>query len=97
VKQARSSLAQTEASIPPLALGLRQANDQLCVLLGQPARDLTLHLHEGPIPKTPPEAAVGIPRICSNVGPTCAGHCARRRRKARKSALPKRISILTSA
>ncbi len=59
VKQARSSLAQTESSIPPLVIALRQANNRLCVLLGQPAQDLCLH--EAPIPATPPEVAVGIP------------------------------------
>jgi outer membrane protein TolC len=37
VKQARSNLAQTESTIPPLALGLRQANDRLCVLLPEVA------------------------------------------------------------
>lgn len=61
VKQARSSLAQTEATIPPLVIGLRQANDQLCVLLGQSARDLLPSLGEGPIPNAPPTVAVGIP------------------------------------
>jgi NodT family efflux transporter outer membrane factor (OMF) lipoprotein len=61
VKQARSSLAQTEASLPPLVIGLRQANDRLCVLLGVSPRDLVEVLAEGPIPSAPPEVAVGIP------------------------------------
>jgi NodT family efflux transporter outer membrane factor (OMF) lipoprotein len=61
VKQARSSLAQTEASIPPLMIGLRQANDQLCVLLGQSARDLVPALGEAPIPDVPPTVVAGIP------------------------------------
>jgi NodT family efflux transporter outer membrane factor (OMF) lipoprotein len=61
VKQARSSLAQTEATIPPLAIGSRQANDRLCVLLGLPAQDLMPLLKEGPIPATPPDVAVGLP------------------------------------
>ena len=61
VKQARSNLAQTESSIPPLAISLRQANNRLCVLLGLPPEDLTAILGETPIPATPPEAAVGIP------------------------------------
>ena len=61
VKQARSSLAQTEASIPPLEISLRQANNRLCTLLGMPPHDLTLDLGEGEIPTTPPEAIVGIP------------------------------------
>jgi NodT family efflux transporter outer membrane factor (OMF) lipoprotein len=61
VMQARSSLAQTESSIPPLVISLRQANNRLCVLLGQAALDLTPILGETGIPATPPEAAVGIP------------------------------------
>ena len=61
VKQARSSLAQTESTLPPLAISLRQANDRLCVLLGLSPEDLTAMLGETPIPAAPPEAAVGIP------------------------------------
>jgi NodT family efflux transporter outer membrane factor (OMF) lipoprotein len=61
VKQARSSLEQTESTIPPLALGVRQANNRLCVLLGQPTHDLVAELPTGPIPAAPPEVGVGIP------------------------------------
>jgi NodT family efflux transporter outer membrane factor (OMF) lipoprotein len=61
VKQGRSSLAQTESSIPPLAISLRQATDRLCVLLGLAPQDLTAELSEAPIPATTPEVAVGIP------------------------------------
>ncbi|MHB1424470.1 MAG: efflux transporter outer membrane subunit [Gemmataceae bacterium] len=71
VTQARANLAQTEALIPPLETGLRQANNQLCVLLGQPPHPLTPTLSpwmergqgEGiaPIPAAPAEVAVGIP------------------------------------
>jgi NodT family efflux transporter outer membrane factor (OMF) lipoprotein len=61
VKQARSSLSQVEASIPPLVIGLRQANDRLCVLLGLAPQDLTLGFNPAPIPATPPDVAVGIP------------------------------------
>jgi NodT family efflux transporter outer membrane factor (OMF) lipoprotein len=61
VEQARAIRAQTEASIPPLVIGLRQANDRLCVLLGLPPQDLIAELGEGPIPCAPPELAVGIP------------------------------------
>jgi NodT family efflux transporter outer membrane factor (OMF) lipoprotein len=61
VKQALSSLAQTESTIPPLVIGLRQANDRLCVLLGLPAQDLTRCFNAAPIPAAPPEVAVGIP------------------------------------
>ncbi len=61
VAQAESLLAQTEASIPPLEIGLRQANDQLCVLLGTPPRELVSCIGEAPIPSAPPQAAVGVP------------------------------------
>jgi NodT family efflux transporter outer membrane factor (OMF) lipoprotein len=61
VKQARSSLAQTESTIPPLVIGLRQANDRLCTLLGQAPEDLLPRLHEGTIPTASPDVAVGIP------------------------------------
>jgi NodT family efflux transporter outer membrane factor (OMF) lipoprotein len=61
VDQAKSTLAQTEATIPPLVIGARQANDQLCVLLGQPASTLLDTFNEAPIPSASPEVAVGIP------------------------------------
>jgi NodT family efflux transporter outer membrane factor (OMF) lipoprotein len=61
VKQARSSLAQTEASIPPLVIGMRQANNRLSILLGQPPSDLAPRLGESPIPSALPELALGIP------------------------------------
>jgi NodT family efflux transporter outer membrane factor (OMF) lipoprotein len=61
VKQARSSLAQTESTIPPLQIGLRQASNRLCVFLGMAPQDLSADLGEATIPTTPPEAAVGIP------------------------------------
>jgi NodT family efflux transporter outer membrane factor (OMF) lipoprotein len=69
VKQARSSLAQTESAIPPLVIGLRQANDQLCVLLGQSARDLVPSLGEAPIPGVRVTAAVGGPADLMNERP----------------------------
>lgn len=59
VAQAESNVAQTASSIPPLVIGLRQANDRLCILLGEPVHELSLA--EEPIPKAPPEVAVGIP------------------------------------
>ena len=61
VKQARSILDQTESSIPPLAIGLRQATNRLCVLLGQPSRDALPQFADAPIPAVPPEVSVGIP------------------------------------
>jgi len=69
VKQARSSLAQTESSIPPLVISLRQANNRLCVLLGLPAQDLIALLSDAPIPTTPPELAVGVPAELLNRRP----------------------------
>ena len=61
LQQARANLAQTEATIPPLEIGLRRQNDRLCVLLGLPPQALASCLHEAPIPTAPPEVAVGVP------------------------------------
>src|SRR5262249_6924060 len=58
--QARSTLAQTEAQIPELQIGLRQAGNQLCVLLGMPPEDLRARLGPADIPAAPAEVAVGI-------------------------------------
>ncbi len=69
VKQARSILDQTEASIPPLVIGLRQSTDRLCTLLGQPAQNLMPYFNDGPIPEVPPTAAVGIPADLLNRRP----------------------------
>jgi NodT family efflux transporter outer membrane factor (OMF) lipoprotein len=57
-----SNLEATKASVRPLEIGLRQANNRLCTLLGMPTMDLT-NLLEGPggIPTAPNEVAVGIP------------------------------------
>jgi NodT family efflux transporter outer membrane factor (OMF) lipoprotein len=63
VAQASSLLEQLEATIPVLETGLRQANNQLCVLLGIPPTELAARL--GPrdplVPRSPPEVVVGIP------------------------------------
>jgi NodT family efflux transporter outer membrane factor (OMF) lipoprotein len=74
--QVKSVLYQTAAGIPELEIGLRQANNQLCILLGIPPEELRLKLSpaepEGTtwwrrrspttrIPIPPPEVAVGIP------------------------------------
>jgi NodT family efflux transporter outer membrane factor (OMF) lipoprotein len=69
VKQARSLLDQTESSIPPLAIGLRQATDRLSVLLGQPAHNMQPYFNDAPIPEAPPTAAVGIPADLLNRRP----------------------------
>jgi NodT family efflux transporter outer membrane factor (OMF) lipoprotein len=61
VRQARTNLAQTEALIPPLVAGRRQAANQLCVLLGMPVTDLASSLEPAPIPRAPAEVAIGIP------------------------------------
>ncbi|MDB5312889.1 MAG: efflux transporter, outer rane factor lipoprotein NodT family [Gemmataceae bacterium] len=61
VVQARSTLEQTEAQIPELEIGLRQANNQLCVLLGIPPEELRARLGPGGIPTAPAEVAAGIP------------------------------------
>ena len=62
VEQARTSLLNTQASIPPLEAERRQAQDALSVLLGVPPRDLSDELAGASgIPASPPEVIVGIP------------------------------------
>ena len=61
MRQARSTLAQTESTIPPLEAGRRQASNQLCTLLAIPVNDLASQLAAAPIPDAPPEIAIGIP------------------------------------
>jgi NodT family efflux transporter outer membrane factor (OMF) lipoprotein len=61
VQQAKSNLAQTASTIPPLEIGLRQAGNSLCILLGIPAADLSAMLEVKPIPAAPVDLAVGIP------------------------------------
>ena len=60
-RQARSNLAQTESSIPPLQAGRRLAANRLCILLGMPVTDLANQIGPAPIPNAAPELAVGIP------------------------------------
>ncbi len=59
--QARSTLEQTEAQIPELEIALRQAVNQLCILLGMPPEELRTKLGPAPIPTAPAEVVVGIP------------------------------------
>src|SRR5262249_11170297 len=59
--QMRSNLYDTLALREQFEIGLRQANNRLCVLLGIPVRDLLPELGPGEIPVTPPEVAVGMP------------------------------------
>jgi NodT family efflux transporter outer membrane factor (OMF) lipoprotein len=61
VVQARSTLEQTEAQIPELEISLRQAYNQLCILLGIPPEDLRARLGPAPIPAAPSEVVAGIP------------------------------------
>jgi NodT family efflux transporter outer membrane factor (OMF) lipoprotein len=58
----KSSLESTKATIPSLKIGLRQANNRLCTLLGQPTVDIVDSLgDELGIPSASPEIALGIP------------------------------------
>jgi NodT family efflux transporter outer membrane factor (OMF) lipoprotein len=59
--QAKSTLAQTEATIPELEIALRQFNNQLCILLGIPPEELRAKLGPAPILNAPPDVAAGIP------------------------------------
>ena len=58
---ATASLESTSAGIPNIEIQLRQANNQLCTLLGLPTQDLSPMLDEGEIPTAPPDVVVGIP------------------------------------
>lgn len=62
VQQSRQVLEQTQAAIPLLETGKRQANNALCVLLGIPPKQLS-ELLDGAkkIPTAPPNVAIGIP------------------------------------
>ena len=60
--QAQQVLEQTEALIPALEIGKRQAANRLCVLLGMPPTDLNAILGKGAgVPVTPLEVVVGVP------------------------------------
>ena len=62
VEQARTSLLNTRASIPPLETQRRQAQDALSVLLAMPPGDLREFLEGASgIPASPPDVVVGIP------------------------------------
>ena len=62
--QLKSNLDNTRALSPPLEISLRQANNQLCVLLGMPVHDLLPELGDGRVadPKEKGKKAVHIPR-----------------------------------
>lgn len=62
VQQAKSLLASTQALIPTLEIGRRQAENLLCILLGLPPRKLDeLLAGPKPIPSAPATVAIGIP------------------------------------
>lgn len=61
-RQAEQVLAQTEALIPTLEIGKRQAANRICILLGMPPTDLDAILGKGAgVPATPLEVVVGVP------------------------------------
>ena len=60
--QAASLLESTQSSIPDLLASIRQTENNLCILLGMPPRDLRDLLGAPkPIPRAPAEVAIGIP------------------------------------
>jgi NodT family efflux transporter outer membrane factor (OMF) lipoprotein len=59
--QMRSNLYDTLSIKEQLEIGLRQTNNQMCVLLGMPVRNLLPELGDGEIPTAAPEVAVGMP------------------------------------
>ncbi len=61
VEQARTVLAQTKAQIPVLEINVRQASNQLCILMGMPPEDLQARLGEGDIPTASSDVAAGVP------------------------------------
>jgi NodT family efflux transporter outer membrane factor (OMF) lipoprotein len=62
-RQASANLNQSRAALNVLEIDLRQAQNQLCVLLGIPVVDLSARLAAGPqrIPVTPDYVVVGLP------------------------------------
>jgi NodT family efflux transporter outer membrane factor (OMF) lipoprotein len=61
VVQGKSLLEQIEADIPVFEIRMRQASNQICVLLGIPPSDLTKRLSAAPIPTSPTDVVLGIP------------------------------------
>jgi NodT family efflux transporter outer membrane factor (OMF) lipoprotein len=60
--QLLSNLENTRALIPELEISLRQANNQLCNLLGQPVHDMLPELGDGTVPD-PADAKKRVVRI----------------------------------
>ena len=96
VDQTRSVLEQTEATIPELQINLRQAGNQLCILLGIPPEDLSKRFEAAPIPTAPAEVVVGIPADLFAAGRMSAARSGKPPPKAPKSAWPRPSSIRTS-
>jgi NodT family efflux transporter outer membrane factor (OMF) lipoprotein len=61
VTQGELTLAQTEATIPPLESARREAGNELCILLGIPPQDLEAMIGKSRIPSVQPQVAVGVP------------------------------------
>jgi NodT family efflux transporter outer membrane factor (OMF) lipoprotein len=67
VEQLRTLAEQTRSTIPSLEIVKGQANDRICVLVGEPPHDLEPDLGPGsdlgsmPMPRTPNSVAAGIP------------------------------------
>ena len=62
VQQAKTLLFSTQATIPALEAGLRQAKNALSILLGKPPGHIQRIMgKEGKIPSPPTQIAVGIP------------------------------------
>ncbi|TVS19842.1 MAG: efflux transporter outer membrane subunit [Planctomycetaceae bacterium] len=61
VTQAQEQLTATRALVPQLEIGLRESQNALCLLLGEPPYDLASELGSEPIPAAPAEVVVGIP------------------------------------
>jgi NodT family efflux transporter outer membrane factor (OMF) lipoprotein len=61
VNQGQSDVATTEGLIEENLISLRQATNQLCILLGIPPEDILRKIGDGPIPTAPPEVIAGVP------------------------------------
>jgi outer membrane protein TolC len=64
-KQLVASLDNIKALIPQLEITLRQSNNTLCTLLGEPVRDLLPELGDGTVPDSanPGKRIIRIPRL----------------------------------
>ena len=61
VAQASENLNATRGVIPPMEEALRKTQNALCILMGEPPRDLQSELAAGTIPSPPDQVVVGIP------------------------------------